>query len=96
MEAAALKMIEHVLLVLETDDNQKHRCLKRECHVLDCSEDDFLLSKSVIVERQSDFWAALRAFQSKQPLSQFRVVAPFLWCQKLYSWSETTRSAVWT
>ena len=40
--------------------------------------------------------AVLLLFQSEWALSQFRVVAPFLWCQKLHSWSETTESTVWT
>lgn len=59
-------------------------------------ENIFSLSLCMIVEWQSDLRAALLFVQSEWVLSQFRVVAPFLWCQKLYSWSETTESAVWT
>lgn len=89
MEASALKMMVHVLY-------QRRRCLKRERCALDCGEDRFLLSQSAIEEWQSDLWAALCSLQSKQALSQFRVVAPFLWCEKLYSRSESTGFAVWT
>lgn len=83
-------------LALEADANQRRRCLKRERCALDCGEDRFLLSQSAIEEWQSDLWAALCSLQSKQALSQFRVVAPFLWCEKLYSRSESTGFAVWT
>lgn len=83
-------------LVLETDDNLQCRCLEREWHALDCGWNHFSLSLCMIVEWQSDLRATLLFVQSKWVLSQFRVVAPFLWCQKLYSCSETTESAVWT
>lgn len=89
MEAAALLMIGYVLQSL-----MQCRCLETECLAHDC--DLFLSSLCMIVDLHSDCRAALLFFQNEWALSQFRVVAPFLWCQKLYSWSETTESAVWT
>lgn len=46
-------------LFLKEDDNLQCRCLERGRHALDCGEDRFLLSQSVIVVWQSDLRAAV-------------------------------------
>lgn len=95
MEAAALMMLWWAcLLVLRADDNLLCRCLHRECHALDCGEDNFLSSQSLIAEWQPGF----REAGARKSLSHFffSFAASFLWCQKLYHRSATTGTSVWT
>ena len=50
----------------KADDNLQCRCLKRECHFRDCSEDHFPLSRCMIVDWQSDCKAVFLLFKASE------------------------------